>query len=49
LRNLAVALGNAHRDPAIIAALEGRRDHPDAMVREHVTWALQRQRAEARR
>jgi epoxyqueuosine reductase len=44
LRNLAVALGNARSDPAIIAALEGRRDHADAMVREHVGWALQRQR-----
>jgi len=47
LRNLAVALGNAQRDPAIIAALEGRRDHPDATVREHVAWALQRQRGGA--
>ncbi len=49
LRNLAVALGNARSDPAIIAALEGRRDQPDAMVREHVAWALQRQRGGAGR
>ncbi len=49
LRNIAVALGNAHSDPAIIVALEGRRDHPDAMVRDHVTWALQRQRGGAGR
>ncbi len=41
LRNLAVALGNAPSSPAVIAALEARRDHPDEMVREHVRWALQ--------
>ena len=45
LRNVAVALGNAPPDPAIIQALEGRRNHPDASVREHVGWALARQRA----
>ncbi|MGB5776791.1 MAG: tRNA epoxyqueuosine(34) reductase QueG [Sedimenticolaceae bacterium] len=49
LRNLAVALGNAQSDPAIIVALEGRCDHPDAMVREHIAWALQRQRRGAGR
>ena len=43
LRNLAVALGNAPRDPATIAALHGRGDHPSAMVREHLQWALSRQ------
>ncbi|MGA0807206.1 MAG: tRNA epoxyqueuosine(34) reductase QueG [Pseudohongiellaceae bacterium] len=43
LRNLAVALGNAAPDPAIIAALTQRLDHPSALVREHVGWALQRQ------
>ena len=45
LRNVAVALGNAPPDPAIVQALEGRRNHPDASVREHVGWALARQRA----
>jgi len=40
LRNLAVALGNAPTSPAVVAALESRRDHPSARVREHVTWAL---------
>ena len=44
LRNLAVALGNAPRSPAAAAALEGRADHPSALVREHVHWALARQR-----
>ncbi|MGQ0384178.1 MAG: tRNA epoxyqueuosine(34) reductase QueG [Gammaproteobacteria bacterium] len=43
LRNLAIALGNAPRSAAAAAALERRRDHADAMVREHVRWALERQ------
>jgi len=43
LRNLAVGLGNALRasgDPAIAEALRRRADHPSALVREHVAWAL---------
>ena len=44
LRNLAVGLGNAAAkrkgDAAIVAALSARADHPSAMVREHVAWAL---------
>jgi epoxyqueuosine reductase len=44
LRNIAVALGNAATTPEIIAALTMRRDHPSALVREHVGWALSRQR-----
>lgn len=44
LRNLAVALGNAHTTPEGIAALRARADHPSALVREHVRWALQRHR-----
>jgi epoxyqueuosine reductase len=42
LRNLAIALGNAPSTPATLAALESRRDCEDAMVREHVAWALAR-------
>ena len=42
LRNLAVGLGNAPTSAAVIAALEGRRDHPSTMVRNHVVWALKR-------
>ena len=45
LRNLAIGLGNAPSSPAIVAALETRRDHPSALVREHVLWALARHRA----
>jgi epoxyqueuosine reductase len=40
LRNLAVALGNAPASPEIIAALKNRQQHPSALVREHVQWAL---------
>jgi epoxyqueuosine reductase len=42
LRNIAVALGNAPNSPAVIAALSSRAEHPSAMVREHVQWALAR-------
>lgn len=42
LRNVAVALGNAPTTRPVVQALEQRRDHPDAMVREHVHWALAR-------
>jgi epoxyqueuosine reductase len=48
LRNIAVALGNAPPSAAAIAALEARRDDPSALVREHVAWALARQRAPRR-
>ena len=43
LRNLAVGLGNAPRSPEVIEALRARADHPSALVREHVQWALARQ------
>ena len=44
LRNIAVALGNATKTDAVITALETRRQHPSALVREHVEWALNRQK-----
>ncbi len=40
LRNIAVALGNAPTCTKIIAALQSRQEHPSALVREHVAWAL---------
>jgi epoxyqueuosine reductase len=43
LRNLAVAMGNAPPSREIIAALRARSDHPSALVREHLQWALSRQ------
>ncbi len=44
LRNIAVALGNAPPSPEIESALGARLDHPSEMVREHVAWALERQK-----
>ena len=53
LRNIAVALGNALgakdikknalKTASIIKALQRRADHPSALVREHVQWALKQQ------
>ena len=40
LRNIAVALGNAAPTPAVIEALESRRNSDSALVAEHVAWAL---------
>jgi epoxyqueuosine reductase len=40
LRNIAVGLGNAPTSDDIVNALEARRGHPSALVREHVAWAL---------
>jgi epoxyqueuosine reductase len=40
LRNIAVALGNAPTSSEVLAALATRRDDADAMVREHVAWAI---------
>ena len=45
LRNIAVGLGNAPGTQAVIAALESRRDDASPLVREHVSWALQRHQA----
>lgn len=42
-RNLAVGLGNAEPDAAIVGALCARENDPSPLVREHVAWALARQ------
>ena len=47
-RNIAVALGNAPGTPDVIAALEGARDDPSDLVREHVNWARTEQAARAK-
>jgi epoxyqueuosine reductase len=47
LRNIAVALGNAASSGAVLAALQARRRHPSALVREHVDWALLQHRNRA--
>jgi epoxyqueuosine reductase len=46
-RNIAVALGNAPADTAIVAALEARANDTSPVVREHVAWALDAQRTKA--
>jgi epoxyqueuosine reductase len=40
LRNIAVALGNAAPTPAVLEALESRRNSDSELVAEHVAWAL---------
>jgi epoxyqueuosine reductase len=42
LRNIAVGLGNAPTSLHVVGALRSRADHPSALVREHVAWALSR-------
>ena len=44
LRNIAVALGNAPPSARALAALHARAGDADPVVREHVGWALARQR-----
>ena len=47
LRNIAVALGNGPATAGARAALQARAGDEDAMVREHVAWALARLEAVA--
>jgi len=42
LRNIAVGLGNGPATPDVQLALNQRRDHSSALVREHVAWAAGR-------
>lgn len=41
LRNIAVALGNAKKTPAVVTALTQRLDLHSDLVNEHIVWALQ--------
>lgn len=43
LRNIAVGLGNAPSDPAIISALHEKRLTTSPLVQEHIDWALAQQ------
>jgi epoxyqueuosine reductase len=45
LRNIAVALGNAPNSIEVLAALQARAQDASPLVREHVAWALERQRS----
>ncbi|PPD50820.1 MAG: tRNA epoxyqueuosine(34) reductase QueG [Methylobacter sp.] len=44
LRNIAVALGNAPTSALIIDSLRNKLDYPSELVKEHVQWALARER-----
>lgn len=46
-RNLAVALGNAPPSEAVAAALLKRLEQTSPMVKEHILWALNRQRIQS--
>jgi len=45
LRNVALALGNTVSSDAVINVLKSRAQHPSAIVREQVAWALQQHAA----
>jgi epoxyqueuosine reductase len=45
MRNVALGLGNAPYDPAIIAALEKRLPDADEVLAEQIQWSLNQQRA----
>ncbi len=47
LRNLAIALGNGPPTQAARTALAARAEHPSALVREHVQWAVEQLAARA--
>jgi len=48
LRNIAIGLGNAPHSAQIIAALRNRLHSVDAMVAEHIDWALRKQESQRR-
>ena len=44
LRNIAVGLGNAAGSNTILDELKAKANHPSALVREHVEWAIAQQK-----
>lgn len=44
LRNIAVALGNAPRSESILQALKNKLHYPSELVKEHIEWAITRQK-----
>lgn len=45
IRNIAIALGNAPRDKEVIRVLKQKEHHDDAIISEHVVWAIKQQQA----
>ncbi len=43
IRNVVIALGNADYDPNIVNALQQRYDRHNALIQEHIDWAIQQQ------
>lgn len=43
IRNIVVALGNAPHDPDIISALQTQYDLHNALIQEHIDWAIKQQ------
>lgn len=43
LRNIAIGLGNAPKDPLIVDALKAKRDTSSELVKEHIDWAISQQ------
>ena len=43
LRNVIIALGNAPHDPHIVSALQALYESQNALIREHIDWAIQQQ------
>jgi len=41
IRNIAVALGNCKTSKNVIEALETKKEHGSALIREHVLWAIE--------
>lgn len=46
LRNIAIALGNAHHSNTVVRALQNRKNDPSDVVKEHVAWALKQHDAQ---
>ncbi len=44
IRNVVIALGNAAYDPNIITALQLQYERHNALIQEHIDWAIQQQR-----
>ncbi len=43
IRNVVIALGNADQNPDIISALRQHHDRHNALIQEHIDWAIQQQ------
>lgn len=49
LRNIAVGLGNAPFDEALVAALQNKLHYPSELVKEHIEWAINQQHIKSKK